>query len=102
MKKNQIEFSTIDLVGSLFVSDRIAQIAQRKCSAQSEKDYNLPPGIKFSDQTSRAFSIAKALYAEYASKNVSYDSLKNFIFQLFKTALDYTGITEGVLLSSAA
>ncbi len=97
MKKNQIEFSTIDLVGSLFVSDRIAQIAQRKCSAQSEKDYNLPPGIKFSDQTSRAFSIAKALYAEYASKNASYDSLKNFIFQLFKTALDYTGITEGRL-----
>ena len=64
MKKNQIEFSTIDLVGSLFVSDSIAQIAQRKCSAQSEKDYNLPPGIKFSDQTSRAFSIAKALYAD--------------------------------------
>lgn len=94
MKKNQIEFSTIDLVGSLFVSDCIAQIAQRKCSAQSEKDYNLPPGIKFSDQTSRAFSIAKALYAEYASKNASFDSLKNFIFQLFGTALDYTGITE--------
>ncbi len=94
MKKNQIEFSTIDLVGSLFVSDSIAQIAQRKCSAQSEKDYNLPPGIKFSDQTSRAFSIAKALYAEYASKNASFDSLKNFIFQLFGTALDYTGITE--------
>lgn len=97
MKKNQIEFSTIDLVGSLFVSDRIAQIAQRKCSAQSEKDYNLPPGIKFSDQTSRAFSIAKALYAEYASKNASFDSLKNFIFQLFGTALDYRGITEGRL-----
>lgn len=95
MKKNQIEFSTIDLVGSLFVSDSIAQIAQRKCSAQSEKDYNLPPGIKFSDQTSRAFSIAKALYAEYASKNASFDSLKNFIFQLFGTALDYRGITEG-------
>lgn len=94
MKKNQIEFSTIDLVGSLFVSDSIAQIAQRKCSAQSEKDYNLPPGIKFSDQTSRAFSIAKALYAEYASKNASFDSLKNFVFQLFSTALDYTGITE--------
>lgn len=94
MKKNQIEFSTIDLVGSLFVSDSIAQIAQRKCSAQSEKDYNLPPGIKFSDQTSRAFSIAKALYAEYASKNASFDSLKNFVFQLFGTALDYTGITE--------
>ena len=94
MKKNQIEFSTIDLVGSLFVSDSIAQIAQRKCSAQSEKDYNLPPGIKFSDQTSRAFSIAKALYAEYASKNASFDSLKNFIFQLFGTALDYIGITE--------
>lgn len=97
MKKNQIEFSTIDLVGSLFVSDSIAQIAQRKCSAQSEKDYNLPPGIKFSDQTSRAFSIAKALYAEYASKNASFDSLKNFIFQLFGTALDYRGITEGRL-----
>lgn len=95
MKKNQIEFSTIDLVGSLFVSDSIAQIAQRKCSAQSEKDYCLPPGIKFSDQTSRAFSIAKALYAEYASKNGSFDSLKNFIFQLFGTALDYRGITEG-------
>lgn len=94
MKKNQIEFSTIDLVGSLFVSDSIAQIAQSKCSAQSEKDYNLPPGIKFSDQTSRAFSIAKALYAEYASKNASFDSLKNFVFQLFGTALDYTGITE--------
>jgi hypothetical protein len=94
MKKNQIEFSTIDLVGSLFVSDSIAQIAQRKCSAQSEKDYNLPPGIKFSDQTSRAFSIAKALYAEYASKNASFDSLKNFVFQLFGTALDYTGISE--------
>lgn len=95
MKKNQIEFSTIGLVGSLFVSDSIVQIAQRKCFAQSEKDYNLPPGIKFSDQTSRAFSIAKALYAEYASKNGSFDSLKNFIFQLFGTALDYRGIIEG-------
>lgn len=92
MKKNQIEFSTIDLVGSLFVSDSIAQIAQRKCSAQSEKDYNLPPGIKFSDQTSRAFSIAKALYAEYAAGGTSYDSLKKFVFQLFGAALDYKGV----------
>ncbi len=94
MKKNQIEFSTIDLVGSLFVSDSIALIAQRKYSFQSEKDYELPPGIKFSDQTSRAFSIAKALYAEYAAGGTSYDSLKKFVFQLFGAALDYKGVRE--------
>jgi len=94
MKKNQIEFSTIDLVGSLFVSDSIALIAQRKYSSQSEKDYELPPGIKFSDQTSRAFSIAKALYAEYAAGGTSYDSLKKFVFQLFGAALDYKGVRE--------
>lgn len=94
MKKNQIEFSTIDLVGSLFVSDSIALIAQRKYSTQSEKDYELPPGIKFSDQTSRAFSIAKALYAEYAAGGTSYDSLKKFVFQLFGAALDYKGVRE--------
>lgn len=94
MKKNQIEFSTIDLVGSLFVSDSIALIAQRKYSTQSEKDYELPPGIKFSDQTSRAFSIAKALYAEYAAGGTSYDSLKKFVFQLFGAALDYKGVCE--------
>ena len=46
MKKNQIEFSTIDLVGSLFVSDSIAQIAQRKCSAQSEKALQLASGAQ--------------------------------------------------------
>lgn len=102
MKKNQIEFSTIDLVGSLFVSDRIAQIAQRKCSAQSEKDYNLPPGIKFSDQTSRAFSIAKALYAEYASKNAFFDSLKNFISSFSVRLSTIAASPRGVLLSSAA
>ena len=94
MKKNQIDFSTIDLVGSLFVSDSIALIAQRKYSSQSEKDYELPPGIKFSDQTSRAFSIAKALYAEYAAGGTSYDSLKKFVFQLFGAALDYKGVRE--------
>ncbi|MCF0221486.1 MAG: SAM-dependent DNA methyltransferase, partial [Fibrobacter sp.] len=95
MKKHQIEFSTVNLVGSLFVSDSIAQITQRKYFNQSESDYKLLPGIKFSDQTSRAFSIAKALYAECAKANggrldgASYESIRKFVLALFESALDY-------------
>ncbi len=96
MKKNQFEFSTLNLVGTLFVADCIDLIAHRKYSDQSEADYKLLKGIKFSDQTSRAFNNAKAHYAEYALKaqSGSYDSVKQFILSLFRESLEYAGIAE--------
>ena len=49
MKKNQFEFSTLNLVGTLFVADCIDLITHRKYSNQSDSDYKLLKGIKFSD-----------------------------------------------------
>lgn len=92
MKNNQNEYTTLSLAGSLFSADMLSLMAQGNSSHQSAEDYKLLPGLRFSDEISRSFNIARAFYNEYKkSRNASnaYDSTKKFIEDFFTKALNY-------------
>ena len=92
MKNNQNEYTTLSLVGSLFSADMLSLMAQGNSSHQSTEDYKLLPGLRFSDEISRSFNIARAFYNEYKkNRNASsaYDSTKKFIEDFFTKALNY-------------
>lgn len=92
MKNNQNEYTTLSLAGSLFSADMLFLMARGNSSHQSVEDYKLLPGLRFSDEISRSFNIARAFYNEYKkNRNASsaYDSTKKFIEDFFTKALNY-------------
>lgn len=92
MKNNQNEYTTLSLVGSLFSADMLSLMAQGNSSHQSTEDYKLLPGLRFSDEISRSFNIARAFYNEYKknrNESAAYDTTKKFIENFFTKALNY-------------
>lgn len=92
MKNNQNEYTTLSLTGSLFSADMLFLMARGNSSHQSVEDYKLLPGLRFSDEISRSFNIARAFYNEYKkNRNASsaYDSTTKFIEDFFTKALNY-------------
>lgn len=92
MKNNQNEYTTLSLVGSLFSADMLSLMAQGNSSHQSTEDYKLLPGLRFSDEISRSFNIARAFYNEYKknrNESAAYDTTKKFIEDFFTKALNY-------------
>lgn len=92
MKNNQNEYTTLSLVGSLFSADMLSLMAQGNSSHQSVEDYKLLPGLRFSDEISRSFNIARAFYNEYKknrNESAAYDTTKKFIEDFFTKALNY-------------
>lgn len=92
MKNNQNEYTTLSLVGSLFSADMLSLMAQGQSSHQTVEDYKLLPGLRFSDEISRSFNIARAFYNEYKknrNESSAYDSTKKFIEDFFTKALNY-------------
>ena len=92
MKNNQNEYTTLSLVGSLFSADMLSLMAQGQSSHQSTEAYNLLPGLRFSDEISRSFNIARAFYNEYKknrNESTAFDTTKKFIEDFFTKALNY-------------
>ena len=92
MKNNQNEYTTLSLVGSLFSADMLSLMAQGQASHQSTEDYKLLPGLRFSDEISRSFNIARAFYNEYKknrNESTAFDTTKKFIEDFFTKALNY-------------
>lgn len=92
MKNNQNEYTTLSLVGSLFSADMLSLMAQGNSSHQSVEDYKLLPGLRFSDEISRSFNIARAFYNEYKknrNESAAYDTTKKFIEDFFTKSLNY-------------
>jgi 23S rRNA G2445 N2-methylase RlmL len=92
MKNNQNEYTTLSLVGSLFSADMLSLMAQGQSSHQSTEDYKLLPGLRFSDEISRSFNIARAFYNEYKknrNESTAFDTTKKFVEDFFTKALSY-------------
>lgn len=92
MKSTQNQYTSLTLVGSLFSADMLSLMAQGQSSHQSAEDYKLLPGLRFSDEISRSFNIARALYNEYKKNRTetsAFDTTKKFIEDFFTKALNY-------------
>lgn len=92
MKSTQNQYTTLTLTGSLFSADMLFLMAQGQSSHQSTEDYNLLPGLRFSDEISRSFNIARAFYNEYKknrNESTAFDTTKKFIEDFFTKALNY-------------
>ncbi len=92
MKNTQNQYTTLTLTGSLFSNDMLSLMAQGQSSHQSVEDYKLLPGLRFSDEISRSFNIARALYNEYKrirTESSAYDTTKKFIEEFFTKSLNY-------------
>ena len=77
MKSTQNQYTSLTLVGSLFSADMLSLMAQGQSSHQSAEDYKLLPGLRFSDEISRSFNIARALYNEYKLNNINQYVIQN-------------------------
>lgn len=92
MKNTQNQYTTLTLTGSLFSNDMLSLMAQGQSSHQAVEDYKLLPGLRFSDEISRSFNIARALYNEYKKNRTetsAFDTTKKFIEEFFTKALNY-------------
>lgn len=92
MRTNQNQYTSLTLVGSLFSSDMLSLMTQGQSSHQSVEDYKLLPGLRFSDEISRSFNIARAFYNEYKknrNESCAFDTTKKFIKDFFTKALNY-------------
>ncbi len=49
-----LDFHTLKMEGSLFVADMLEKACKGAASHQTEAEYKLPRGIKFTDETGRA------------------------------------------------
>ena len=92
MKNTQNQYTTLTLTGSLFSNDMLSLMAQGQSSHQTVEDYTLLPGLRFSDEISRSFNIARALYNEYKKNRTetsAFDTTKKFIEEFFTKSLNY-------------
>ncbi|MCR5317310.1 MAG: hypothetical protein K6E22_03700, partial [Treponema sp.] len=92
MKSKQNQYITLTLTGSLFSADMLSLMAQGQSSHQTVEDYKLLPGLRFSDEISRSFNIARALYNEYKKNRTetsAFDTTKKFIEEFFTKSLNY-------------
>lgn len=92
MKNSQNEYTTLSLVGSLFSADMLSLMEQGQSSHQTTEDYKLLPGLRFSDEISRSFNIARAFYNEYKknrNESTAFDTTKKFVEDFFTKALNY-------------
>lgn len=93
--KNEIYTESIYIThigGKSFFCRYAFTYAQGQSSHQSAEDYKLLPGLRFSDEISRSFNIARALYNEYKKNRTetsAFDTTKKFIEDFFTKALNY-------------
>ena len=92
MKNTQNQYTTLTLTGSLFSADMLSLMTQGQSSHQTVEDYKLLPGLRFSDEISRSFNIARAIYADYKKRRTeqtAFDNTKKFVEDLFTKSLNY-------------
>lgn len=95
--KNDELFSsgTCHLEGTLFLPSLLRSVFLGKAVRQTDEDYDLPPGLKFQDECSRAFRIFNNAYKifESSTQNASeiekWSVTRKFVIQFFKAVLGY-------------
>lgn len=96
--KSSLDLPAIKLEGILFLPDQLEKAALGKSICQTEKDYQVPAGLKIKDEYSRAFQIARALWRKFSllfeRQGVEpLDVTQAFMKSLLKDALGYHNIS---------
>lgn len=89
--------SVCDIQGNIFLPSQVQKSFLRQNIRQTDSDYDFAPGLRFADEASRSWKIARASYENFARQlskpDLSYEqrleALKVFAKQFFGQALSY-------------
>lgn len=91
VRKSALAFDAITLEGSLISPAKLAEVADRRTSEQTEADYHIPKGLTLRDETARYFRIAQALFRDlFTSPNPSHSSTIRFTHELLRDVFGFT------------
>jgi hypothetical protein len=99
IRQKAFTFDTITLEGSLFVADLLEKAALGLASRQSPADFNLPRGLRLSDEYGRAFQIAQAVWSKFEADKSKYAGremahTRTFCAEFFRDVLGYHAIRD--------
>lgn len=86
-RATSLQFDALRLEGALFSPDHLHLVARMQGEAQTEKDYEIPAGLKIRDEVGRAFRIGRALWDEFVLARARTDRPEHEAAAHFVTAL---------------
>jgi len=93
VRKLELAFDAITLEGSLISPAKLAAVAERKATEQTDADYRIPKGLTLRDETARYFRIGQALFRElFAGAHPSQHSTVRFTHELLRDVFGFTDI----------
>ena len=93
VRKSELAFDAITLEGSLISPAKLAEVAERKASEQTDSDYHIPKGLTLRDETARYFRIGQALFRElFAGNHPSQQATVRFTQELLRDVFGFTDI----------
>ena len=93
VRKSDFAFEAISLEGSLISPAKLAAVAERKATDQTDADYHIPKGLTLRDESARYFRIGQALFRElFAGTHPSQQSAIRFTQELLRDVFGFTDI----------
>lgn len=93
VRKSELAFDAITLEGSLISPAKIAAVAERKATEQTDADYHILKGLTLRDETARYFRIGQALFRGlFAGAHPSQHSAVRFTHELLRDVFGFTDI----------
>ncbi len=93
LRKSALAFDAITLEGSLISPAKLAEVAERRASEQSDADYHIPKGLTLRDETARYFRIGQALFRElFAGSHPSQQATIRFTQELLRDVFGFADI----------
>jgi len=93
VRKSDFAFDAISLEGSLISPAKLAAVAERKATDQTDADYHIPKGLTLRDETARYFRIGQALFRElFAGAHPSEQAANRFTQELLRDVFGFTDI----------
>jgi hypothetical protein len=93
VRKSDFAFDAISLEGSLISPAKLAAVAERKATDQTDTGYHIPKGLTLRDETARYFRIGQALFRElFAGAHPSQQAAIRFTQELLRDVFGFTDI----------
>jgi hypothetical protein len=93
VRKSELAFDAITLEGSLISPAKLAAVAERKATEQTDADYHILKGLTLRDETARYFRIGQALFRGlFAGAHPSQHSTVRFTHELLRDVFGFTDI----------
>jgi hypothetical protein len=93
VRKSELAFDAITLEGSLISPAKLAAVAERKATEQTDPDYHILKGLTLRDETARYFRVGQALFRGlFAGAHPSQHSTVRFTQELLRDVFGFTDI----------